>query len=74
MKTINKLVLSLFLFIATLGYADTPVLPPPGEDDGGGTTGPGVPASPIDMYIIGLAIVAIMLTVFFAKKYKAQKI
>ncbi|WP_312392351.1 signal peptidase [Chryseobacterium sp.] len=75
MKTINKLVSALFLFIATLGYAsDLPAMPAPGGDDGDGTVGPGAPASPIDMYIIGLVIVAIMLTVFFAKKYKTQKI
>ncbi|KMQ68023.1 hypothetical protein ACM39_09140 [Chryseobacterium sp. FH2] len=74
MKTINKLILALFLFIVTFAYADTPIMPPPGDDDGGGTVGPGAPASPIDMYIIGLVLVAVMLTVFFAKKYNTQKV
>ncbi|PRB01024.1 signal peptidase [Chryseobacterium sp. MYb7] len=73
MKTINKLFSAIFLFIVAFAYADTPVMPPPGEDDTG-VVGPGTPASPIDMYIIGLVVIAIMMTVFFAKKYKTQKI
>ncbi|MEN4761586.1 MULTISPECIES: signal peptidase [unclassified Chryseobacterium] len=75
MKTINKLLSALFLFVITLSYAsDMPAMPAPGGDGGDGTVGPGNPSSPIDMYIIGLGVVAIMLTVFFAKKYKTQKI
>lgn len=32
------------------------------------------PASPIDMYVYVLAIVAILIIAYFAKKYKTQKI
>lgn len=32
------------------------------------------PASPVDMYVYVLAIVAILMIAFFAKKYKTQKI
>lgn len=73
MKTINKLVLAFFSFFVTLAYAGPVMPPPPGGDDDGGVVGPGAP-SPIDMYIMVLIIVAVMLTIFFAKKYKIQKV
>lgn len=74
MKTIiNKLVLSaLFLFTMLMnGQMPQPTDP----DEGGGTTGPGSsPSAPIDMYILGLSVIAIIFIVFYTRKYKAQKI
>lgn len=46
---------------------------PPGTGGVGGHN-PGAVASPIDMYVYVLAIVAILIIVYFAKKYKTQKI
>lgn len=73
MKTINKLVLALFLFAAlVVRAADPDDMPVPGGD-GTGTVGPGKPASPIDMYIYVLSIVAILFIVYYTKKYKSVK-
>ncbi|MCU7619152.1 hypothetical protein NZ698_18385 [Chryseobacterium sp. PBS4-4] len=46
-------------------------LPQPG---GVGGNGYGRPASPIDTYVYILAIAAILMIFYFAKKYKTQKI
>ncbi len=74
----------LHLFILTLVcfsgliYANIGVEPPaptsrPGG--GGGDTGtPGAPASSIDMQVFLLVIVAILMIVYFARKYKTQKL
>lgn len=75
MRIINKLLPTLFLLIAFVvsnaqGLPSQPV--PPGT--GQGTTGTGAQSIPVDMYVYALAIVAIMLIVFFTKKYKSQKI
>lgn len=67
MKTINKLIYSLFIFAAFLVNAQPP------RPGGGGVT-PGSAASPIDMYVYVLSIVAVIFIVFFTKKYKSQKI
>lgn len=67
MKLINKLLFFLFLAIGTVYKAEVPgdvPAPPPG---GGGGSGPGTLASPIDMYIYVLAIVGLLLIVFFNK-------
>lgn len=71
MKTINKLVIALFFFGTFLVKADE-VPPVPG---GGGTggVGPGAAASPIDMYVYLLSVVAIALILFYTKKLKSQK-
>lgn len=75
MKKINKLVLVLFLFVVSLAYADVPDLPAPTTaKDGIGGGGPGAVASPIDMYVYALSVIAIVFIVFFTKKYKIQKI
>ncbi len=66
MKLINKTLLFTFLIIgAFLRAEEGPPSPPPG---GGGGTGPGTPASPIDMYIYALLVVGFILIVYFAKK------
>jgi len=75
MRNINKLFLLLFIFSISLFYAQgglptTPVNPGEGE----GTTGTGAQSIPVDMYVYVLAILAVLMVVFFAKKYKSQKI
>jgi hypothetical protein len=47
-------------------------IPTPGGGLGG--NGYGRPTSPIDMYVYILAIAAILMIVYFAKKYKTEKI
>ncbi|MEF9479572.1 signal peptidase [Chryseobacterium sp. 1B4] len=70
MRTINKLVLAFFLIVVSLVNAETP--PQPAIPTGGGTggNGTGSPASPIDMYVYVLGIVAIGLIVYFTKSTK----
>lgn len=41
---------------------------------GGDTGTPGAQSIPVDMYVYVLAVAAIMLIAFFARKYKTQKI
>ena len=75
MKIINKAVFFLFLIIGTFYKAD--VVPPsdlPSPPPGGGGTGPGVPASPIDMYVYILTIAAILFIVLYANKIKKKQI
>jgi hypothetical protein len=69
MKAINKLVTLLFVFATLIMNAQ-----PPDPGGGGGGVGPGAPASPIDMYVYVLGMVAVMFIVFFTKRYKDQKI
>ncbi|MBP1165902.1 MULTISPECIES: signal peptidase [unclassified Chryseobacterium] len=71
MKTINKLVLAIFLCVVSLANAGPPSPPPSGG--GGGGNGSGSLASPIDMYVYVLGIVAIGFIVYFTKKYKSVK-
>ena len=73
MKTINKLVLVFFLFVVSLAYADTMPQPSVPGGGGGGGNGTGELASPIDMYVYVLGIVAIGFIVYFTKKYKSVK-
>jgi hypothetical protein len=68
MKSINKLVYAFFLFAVLLVNAQ-----PPNPGGGAGGTTPGAVASPIDMYVYGLAIIAMLFIVFFTKKSKSQK-
>ncbi|UKB79041.1 signal peptidase [Chryseobacterium sp. MEBOG07] len=70
MKTINKLVLALFLFVISLANAAPP---PPASGGGNGGNGTGSLASPIDMYVYVLGIAAIGFIVYFTKKYKSVK-
>lgn len=72
MRNINKLFSLLFVLSVSLFYAQLPNQPVP--PTGTGTTGTGSQSIPVDMYVYVLAAVAVMLLVFFAKKYKSQKI
>jgi hypothetical protein len=69
MKNISKLLSTLFLFAVILVNAAPPV---PGGGSTGGS-GTGEQASPIDMYVYVLSIIAVIFIVFFTKKYKSQK-
>jgi len=68
MKTINKLVLSFFLTSTLFVNAQTPG--PPGGTGGSGT---GSLASPVDMYVYVLGIIAVFFIVLFTRKYTAAK-
>ncbi|GAA5094346.1 hypothetical protein GCM10023210_25910 [Chryseobacterium ginsengisoli] len=72
MKTINKLVYVFFLLTVFLINAQPsqPSQPPAGGVGGSGT---GAPASPIDMYVYALGIIAVMFIAFFNKKYTGKK-
>lgn len=65
---VKKIFPLLFLVVYGLGSAqNTPGTPCfPGD--------PCEPSSPIDMYVYVLAIVAILMIAYFAKKYNTQKI
>lgn len=71
MKTINKLVLSFFLFTTIVMNAQTPSQP--GTGGGTGGSGTGSLASPVDMYVYVLGIVAVLFIAFFTRKYTAAK-
>lgn len=67
MRLINKTLLFAFLIIgAFLRAQQGPPSPPPGG--GGGGTGPGVPASPIDMYVYILAVIGFIFIIYFSRK------
>lgn len=73
----KKLILLLALFMSQISiFAQNNSLPttpnPPNPQTEG--DGFGAVATPIDMYVYILAIAGILLTVYFAKKYKTQKI
>lgn len=71
MKTINKLALAIFLFSVFMVSAQPPS--PEGGNANKGV-GPGAPDSPVDMYVYLLAAIAIVLILFFGKKYMLKKI
>ncbi len=68
MKTINKLAFIFFLLPVFLVSGQ-----PPSPGSGNGSNGTGAPDSPVDMYVYLLAIVALMLILFFSKKYMLKK-
>ncbi len=70
MKAINKLLYSLFLLTTLWVSAQAP--PNPGSGGTGGS-GTGAPATPVDMYVYALGIIAVMFIVFFTKKYTGRK-
>ena len=68
---LNKLFYSFIftvLFVVQL-FADPP-MPPPDPGDGTGGTGPGSQSAPIDMYVIFLAIVAVVFIIHFVRKHQ----
>jgi hypothetical protein len=66
MKLLNKFLFFLFLAVGTFHKAqEGPPSPPPG---GGGGVGPGTPASPIDMYVYLLVLVAIIFILYYHRK------
>lgn len=75
MKNINnKLLSTFFLFLILIVNGQSrPSVPSPDETSRG-IVGPGAPASPIDMYILALGIVAVLFIAFFTKKYTIKKI
>ena len=77
MIIINKVLFFLFLVMTTTFYKAEEILnnmPEPPGAPGGGGTGPGAPASPIDMYVYILAIAAILFIVLYAKKMNKKQI
>ena len=72
MKAINKLLYSFFLLIATISVSAQTTPPNPGSGGTGGS-GTGAPATPVDMYVYALGIIAVMFIVFFTKKYTSKK-
>lgn len=78
MKLINRTLFLTFLFIGAFVLAEIPARPPspaygpPGG--GGGGVGPGTPASPIDMYVYVLGVVAILFIVYYSKKSQKKLI
>jgi len=70
MKTIHKLCLPFFLVLSFVVSAQPPN-PSGGNGAGGDGTGEQVP---VDMYVYLLAVIAIMLILFFSKKYIPRKI
>lgn len=74
MKKNLTLCSAVFLFLSLTFSAQAPSNPTPGTPGGVGGTTPGVQSIPVDMYVYALAIVAILLVVFFAKKYNTHKI
>lgn len=69
-KIFYKLIVSLVLVLLYTDslLADTPAPPPPGG--GGGGTGPEAPASPIDMYVYVLFVVATLFLAYAAKQQR----
>ncbi len=67
----NKFIYIIVLLFSLVLKAGDDDVPSPG---GVGGNGYGKPASPIDMYVYVLAIVAFLIIAFVAKKYKTQKI
>lgn len=75
----NKLIIFLAVFISHVsifaqdnsGPVYTPVTPPNPQVESDTF---GAQATPVDMYVYVLAIVAVFAIAYFAKKYKTQKI
>ena len=77
----NKLIILFALFVSHLSLFaqgnSGPISGGPGTPPDPQTEGDGIGAtatSPIDMYVYVLAIVAILVIAYFAKRYKTQKI
>ena len=70
---VNKLVLGVLITLgALLSGQMLPPPPPPQEETGGG---PGTKEDvPVDMYVIFLAIIAVMFIVYFVRQYNNKKV
>lgn len=69
----KRIYLLTLIFCFQIGFSQEPC--PPGQICGGvGGDGFGKPASPIDMHLYLLVIVAILMIVYFARKFKTQKL
>jgi len=74
MRIINKLVSAFFLIFGFLLVSAQKMPPAPNSGEASrGTVGPGAQASPIDMYVYALAIIAVMFIIFFNKKYTSRR-
>ena len=77
-KFILRPLIFIYIFTSSLLFAEDVPMPPTATNRPGGPGGDtgtqGSQSIPVDMYVYVLAIVAIMLIVFYTKKYKAQKI
>lgn len=76
-KNILRILILIYLFLGGFLFAEEVPAPPsvmgrPGGS-GGDTGTPGAQSIPVDMYVYVLAVAAIMLIAFFARKYKTQK-
>ena len=73
MKKIDKITLSIFIFAVSLLNAQLP--PKPVDPNGGtGSVGTGAQSVPVDMYIYILGIIALLLIIFYTRRYNTQKI
>ncbi len=69
---VNKLVLGVLITLgALLSGQMLPPPPPPQEESGGPGTQEDVP---VDMYVIFLAIIAVMFIVYFVRQYNNKKV
>lgn len=67
---VNKLVLGVLITLGALLSGQMLPPPPPPQEEAGG---PGTPA-PVDMYVIFLAIIAVMFIVYFVRQYNNKKV
>jgi len=74
MRKLKKISAFIAFLFSMLISAQPPCPTCPVGGGGVGGTNPGAVASPIDMYVYVLVIAAILMIVYFAKKYKTQKI
>lgn len=79
MKQINRILVFFIMLLGNVLVFANEVMPPapvgrPGTGQGGGGVGPGVrPASPIDLYVYVLAIVAMLFIVYYARRTSTIK-
>lgn len=73
MEKFKKIFYGLYVTLLTVHlYKAPPPAPPPPGGGGGGTT-PEAPASPIDMYIVYLGVIAIFFILYHFYKYRERK-
>ncbi len=62
----------LFAFLTVSAFLSAQSSPPAPPGGGGGGVGPGAPASPIDMYVYVLGLVAVLLIAYYTKKVQKK--